>query len=77
MIASLKFGLFLWVLTYIGSWFNGMTLVIIAVIGVFTLPKVYKTYQVQIDDQVNFARNKLETIWRQVQEKFPGKKKEA
>lgn len=32
-VDSLKFGVLLWCLTYVGSWFNGMTLVII---GKFT-----------------------------------------
>lgn len=29
LVDSFKFGVLLWVLTYLGSWFNGMTLVII------------------------------------------------
>jgi reticulon-1 len=29
LVDSVKFGLVLWVLTYIGSWFNGLTLVIL------------------------------------------------
>lgn len=29
LVDSIKFGVFLWVLTYLGSWFNGMTLIII------------------------------------------------
>lgn len=37
---SVKFGLALWLLTYIGSWFNAMTLVILAWVGLFTIPKV-------------------------------------
>lgn len=28
-VDSLKFGILLWCLTYVGSWFNGMTLIII------------------------------------------------
>ena len=39
---SVKFGLALWLLTYIGSWFNAMTLVILAWVGLFTIPKVRK-----------------------------------
>ena len=42
MLDSVKFGLSLWVLTYIGSWFNAMTLVIMAWVGIFTVPKVRK-----------------------------------
>ncbi|KAK3588741.1 hypothetical protein CHS0354_024219 [Potamilus streckersoni] len=46
IVDSLKFGLLLYLLTYIGCCFNGMTLVIMAVVAVFTLPKVYDTYKV-------------------------------
>jgi len=79
MVDSLKFGLLLWVLTYIGAWFNGMTLIIIAMVGIFTLPKVYKVYQVQIDQNIELARTKIHALIKQVQEKLPlpGKKKQA
>ena len=29
LIDSVKFGLILWAMTYVGSWFNGLTLVIL------------------------------------------------
>lgn len=29
LVDSIKFGVLLWVLTYLGAWFNGMTLIII------------------------------------------------
>jgi hypothetical protein len=29
LVDSIKFGVLLWCLTYVGSWFNGMTLIII------------------------------------------------
>lgn len=29
LVDSIKFGLLLWCLTYLGAWFNGMTLVIL------------------------------------------------
>lgn len=77
-VDSIKFGLLLWVLTYIGAWFNGMTLIILAVVGVFTLPKVYETYKVQIDQYLDIVRTQVSTIVKQVQEKLPlpGKKKQ-
>lgn len=40
MLDSVKFGMSLWVLTYIGSWFNAMTLILMAWVGLFTVPKV-------------------------------------
>lgn len=79
IVDSMKFGLLLWLLTYIGAWFNGMTLIILCVVGVFTLPKVYEVYKVQIDEAMALLKNKLQLIIKQVQEKLPlpGKKKQA
>jgi len=77
LVDSLKFGLLLWVLTYIGAWFNGMTIIILGVIGLFTLPKVYETYQVQIDQYIDLARTQINNVVTQVRAKIPiGKKKE-
>lgn len=75
LVDSIKFGLLLWVLTYVGSWFNGMTLIILAVVAIFTLPKVYETYKVQIDNYVDLARTQKDNVWKQVQEKVPFLKK--
>ncbi|ELT94128.1 hypothetical protein CAPTEDRAFT_163753 [Capitella teleta] len=76
-VDSLKFGLLLWVLTYIGAWFNGMTLLILGIVGLFTLPKVYETYKVQIDHYLDLAKTQIRNVIKQVQEKIPlpGKKK--
>jgi hypothetical protein len=78
MVDSLKFGLFLWVLTYIGAWFNGMTLIILADVAVFSVPKFYDTFKVEIDQNVDLARTKIQEVVKQVKEKIPlpGKKKE-
>jgi len=77
LVDSVKFGLLLWVMTYIGAWFNGMTLIILGVVGVFTLPKVYETYKVQIDQYLDIARTQIRQVVKTVQEKIPlpGKKK--
>jgi hypothetical protein len=78
LVDSLKFGLLLWVLTYIGAWFNGMTIIIMAVVAIFTLPKFYETYKVQIDQYLDMARTHIRNAIKQVQEKLPlpGKKKQ-
>ncbi|XP_061173490.1 reticulon-1-A-like isoform X5 [Saccostrea echinata] len=75
LVDSIKFGLLLWVLTYVGSWFNGMTLIILAVVDIFTLPKVYETYKVQIDHYIDLARTQKDNLWKQVQDKVPFLKK--
>ncbi|KAK6181296.1 hypothetical protein SNE40_009180 [Patella caerulea] len=77
LVDSIKFGILLWLLTYIGSWFNGMTLIILAVVAVFTLPKVYETYKVQIDNYVGLATTQINKVLSQVQAKVPFLKKKA
>ncbi|XP_038152858.1 reticulon-2b [Cyprinodon tularosa] len=48
MIDSVKFVLLLYLLTYVGVATNGLTLIIAAVIAVFSLPLLYKKQQVRI-----------------------------
>ena len=53
MLDTLKFGLSLWCLTYIGSWFNAITLIILAWIGAFSIPKAYLMNQVPVPPPIN------------------------
>lgn len=57
-----QFGCLLWCLTYLGSWFNGLTLVILAVVALFSLPKVYEQNQAQIDQYVGLVRSQVNDI---------------
>jgi chromate transport protein ChrA len=76
-IDSLKFGVVLWCLTYVGSWFNGMTLIIIGVVALFTLPKVYETNKVQIDQNLALVQAKINELTAKVKTAIPlGKKVE-
>jgi len=62
MLDSIKFGLSLWVMTYIGSWFNAMTIFIMAWVALFTIPKVYVNNKAQIDpvlDQIKAKCNEV------------------
>jgi len=68
MIDSIKFGIFLWVMTYIGAWFNGLTLMILGLISMFSLPKTYEVYQEQIDAYLALAQDQVKGIMAQVQE---------
>merc|ERR1712115_17980 len=60
MMDSIKFGLSLWVLTYIGSWFNAMTLIIMSWIALFTVPKIYVNNKAQIDPVLDQIKGKLD-----------------
>lgn len=62
----LQFGCYLWVLTYIGAWLNGLTVIILMVIALFSLPKAYEQNKAQVDQllgqaqaQVNQALDKF------------------
>ncbi|XP_030602800.1 reticulon-2b [Archocentrus centrarchus] len=56
IIDSIKFVAFLYLLTYVGVQTNGLTLVITAVIAVFSLPLLYKKQQVRIRRIVRAVR---------------------
>merc|ERR1712088_641043 len=62
MMDSIKFGLSLWVLTYIGSWFNAMTLIIMSWIALFTVPKIYVNNKAQIDPVLDQIKGKLDEV---------------
>ncbi|KAH8377280.1 hypothetical protein KR093_004645 [Drosophila rubida] len=76
LIDSIKFGVILWVFTYIGAWFNGMTLVILAFVSLFTLPKVYENNKQSIDTYLDLVRTKLTEITDKIRVAIPiGNKK--
>lgn len=62
MMDSIKFGLSLWVLTYIGSWFNAMTLIMVSWVGLFSIPKIYLNNAAQIDPILDQVKAKLDEI---------------
>ncbi|KAE9549201.1 hypothetical protein FO519_007581, partial [Halicephalobus sp. NKZ332] len=68
---SVKFGLLLWTLTYVGAWFSGFALVILFVIGLFSVPKVYEIYKEPIDANLALARENVEKVHNIVAEKLP------
>jgi len=67
---TLKFGAFLWALTYVGDYVTGTTLILLAIIGLFTLPKVYELYQPQIDNYYNQAKTKVKPAVDAAQKHF-------
>merc|ERR1712172_13363 len=58
MVDTLKFGVSLWMLTYIGSWFNMLTLVILGWIALFATPKLDQVIG-QVMAQVEDAKSKV------------------
>ncbi|XP_073417317.1 reticulon-2 isoform X1 [Dendrobates tinctorius] len=56
---SLKFLLLLYLLTYVGAVVNGLTLLLLVVIGVFTFPVMYKHNQVLVDRYVSMVTSRV------------------
>ncbi|XP_025204546.1 reticulon-1-A isoform X3 [Melanaphis sacchari] len=75
LVDSAKFFGILWVLTYVGALFNGLTLIIIGFIALFTLPKVYENNKTQIDQNIEVVRSKIAELTNKVRAAIPiGKK---
>ncbi|XP_077093675.1 reticulon-4b isoform X5 [Siphateles boraxobius] len=75
LVDSLKFGVLLWVFTYVGSWFNGLTLLILGLVGAFSGPITYDKHQTQIDEFVASVSARMKSVLGKIQEKVPGAKK--
>jgi hypothetical protein len=73
MVDTIKFGLSLWLLTYIGSWFNALTLVILAWIVAFTAPKLYLNNQAQVDEVLGKVMAQVEEVKGKVMALIPNK----
>uniref|UniRef100_A0A3B3C367 Reticulon n=2 Tax=Oryzias melastigma TaxID=30732 RepID=A0A3B3C367_ORYME len=59
---SLKFLFLLYLVTYLGDLCNGLTLLIISVIAVFSLPLFYKRHQEEVDRFVAKIQAQLDSI---------------
>ncbi|XP_047202027.1 reticulon-1a isoform X1 [Girardinichthys multiradiatus] len=75
LVDSLKFAVLMWLLTYVGALFNGLTLLILAVVSMFTLPVVYEKHQAQIDQYVGLIRTQVNSVVVKIQAKIPGAKR--
>ncbi|XP_034538884.1 reticulon-2b [Notolabrus celidotus] len=62
MIDSLKFVIFLYLLTCVGVQINGLTLVITAVIAIFSIPLLYKKQKLRIRRMVRAVKNLVKKI---------------
>ncbi|CAJ0960810.1 unnamed protein product, partial [Mesorhabditis belari] len=71
IVDSVKFGLFLWALTYISAWFSGFGLLIVFVLGVFSIPKFYEVYQEPIDQHLSVIKGHIDNVTNIVEEKLP------
>lgn len=71
IVDSIKFGLLLWALTYVSCWFSGLSLLILAILAVFTIPKVYEVYHEPIDRNIFIAKQHIDNANKMISEKIP------
>ncbi|CAI5798095.1 Hypothetical predicted protein [Podarcis lilfordi] len=72
LVDSLKLAVVMWLMTYVGAIFNGITLLILAELLVFSVPVVYEKYKTQIDHYVGIAREQIKSVVTKIQAKLPG-----
>ncbi|OCT66113.1 reticulon-2-like [Xenopus laevis] len=75
---SLKFLVIVYLLTYVGEVFNGITVLLLCVIGAFTFPVLYKHHQTQVDHYVSLVSKKVNAFRSKIQgapQKPPAKQK--
>jgi hypothetical protein len=68
LVDSLKFYALMYLMTYIGSLFNATTLIILADIALFSLPKTYEVYEVEINEIIKLARAQITALSNQVKQ---------
>ncbi|XP_074387344.1 uncharacterized protein LOC141726389 isoform X21 [Zonotrichia albicollis] len=72
LVDSLELALTMWLMTYVGAVFNGITLLILADILAFTLPPLYEKYEVQINHYMALVRQQTKDLTAKIQAKLPG-----
>ncbi|EDL23797.1 reticulon 4, isoform CRA_d [Mus musculus] len=77
LVDSLKFAVLMWVFTYVGALFNGLTLLILALISLFSIPVIYERHQAQIDHYLGLANKSVKDAMAKIQAKIPGLKRKA
>ncbi|TRY79409.1 hypothetical protein TCAL_07057 [Tigriopus californicus] len=58
-------------MTYVGKWMNGLTLLILVWVILFTLPKIYKDNQAVVDEGLAPMKMKMDELSLKMREIFP------
>ncbi|XP_077083965.1 uncharacterized protein LOC143736988 isoform X1 [Siphateles boraxobius] len=72
LVDSIKLAVVMWLLTYVGAVFNGITILILADILLFSVPPIYEKNKTQIDRYIDIVRTQVNTTMAKLQEKLPG-----
>lgn len=71
VIESIKFAVAMYLLTYVGALFNGLSLIIITWVSIFAIPRVYKDNQKQIDEALLPLTTKLSDLQAKIKAVIP------
>jgi hypothetical protein len=71
IVESLKFAVKVWLLSYVGAFFSGLTLVTIGFLLIFSVPALYEKNQHQVDTQVAKIRKQVNDVLDKLQKRFP------
>ncbi|XP_063774709.1 reticulon-4 isoform X4 [Pseudophryne corroboree] len=77
LVDSLKFAVLMWVFTYIGALFNGLTLLILALISLFSIPVIYERHQTQVDHYLALISKNVKSTTDLIVSKVPGLKRKT
>ncbi|XP_065816731.1 reticulon-3-B-like [Labrus bergylta] len=72
LVDSLKLAAVMWLMTYIGSIFNGVTILILADVIFFTTPLIYQKKKTQIDHFMEVIRCRVEATLQKLHDRLPG-----
>jgi len=80
IILSAKFALGMYLLSYVGAMLNGLTVLTMTWVGIFSLPRLYRDNQNQIDDAILPLKAKMDELQAKLMAAVPasltGKKEE-
>merc|ERR1712110_1081700 len=71
-VESLKFAVAMYMLTYVGRIINGLTILILIWVSIFSAPRIYKDNQAKIDEAIAPIKIKI----KELMSKLKGAKKE-
>ncbi|XP_038158449.1 reticulon-3 isoform X3 [Cyprinodon tularosa] len=77
LVDSLKLAVVMWLMTYVGAVFNGITILILADILLFAVPPIYEKNKTQIDQYIDLIRTQVNNTIAKLQEKLPGAMKRS
>merc|ERR1711944_163847 len=66
IVETLKFGVAMYMLTYVGRIINGLTILILIWVSIFSAPRIYRDNQAKIDEAIGPIKIKIDEIMSKV-----------